>query len=404
MRKRLYEKDENTNCILEANKNVNMATGSSSHSLPQGAIKGVKTGDSQRLREIDRAVAWAFQQAKELSPGTITRRWVATVLKRSESWVRDNWRRNPYFLDDEEKEQRALSQEAKEVIRGILSRPKKKSVVKIIDDLEKMRGKKRSYGTVYRFLKEEKARAFHIITAPKINAKSAINRLDFCDLLSDWDENDFLHLAPSDEFFVYAERKANHQNDRIWAYSLDDINNEDRIREKSKYPTCIGIFIVFTAKRMTWVIKEKGQSWSSKYFQDEVLADVVIPFLRDRRNVIDKNEVTFLHDKAPCMKAIRTQQLLRQNEIDFFDNTQWPGSSPDLNVAENLGAIMKDRVEDALQVFSEVERSKPEILMNSLNDVLQEMSDDTELFEKLLRSYPDRLRAVREAKGWHTRY
>ena len=203
---------------------------------------------------------------------------------------------------------------------------------------------------------------------------------------------------------MYAERKANHQNDRIWAYSLDDINNEDRIREKSKYPTCIGIFIVFTAKRMTWVIKEKGQSWSSKYFQDEVLADVVIPFLRDRRNVIDKNEVTFLHDKMPCLKAIRTQQLLRQNDIDFFDNTQWPGSSPDLNVAENLGAIMKDRVEDALQVFSEVERSKPEILMNSLNDVLQEMSDDTELFEKLLRSYPDRLRAVREAKGWHTRY
>ena len=65
---------------------------------------------------------------------------------------------------------------------------------------------------------------------------------------------------------------------------------------------------------------------------------------------------------------------------------------------------MKDRVEDALKVFSEVERSKPEILMNSLNDVLQEMSDDTELFEKLLRSYLDRLRAVREAKGWHTRY
>ena len=100
-----------------------MATGSSSQSLSQGAIKVVKTGDSHRLGEIDRAVAWAFQQAKELSPGTITRRWVATVLKRSEPWVRDNLKRNPYFLDDEEKEQGALSQEAKEVIRGILSRP-----------------------------------------------------------------------------------------------------------------------------------------------------------------------------------------------------------------------------------------------------------------------------------------
>ena len=28
-------------------------------------------------------------------------------------------------------------------------------------------------------------------------------------------------------------------------------------------------------------------------------------------------------------------------EFDFFDNSQWPGSSPDLNATENLGAILK---------------------------------------------------------------
>ena len=173
-----------------------------------------------------------------------------------------------------------------------------------------------------------------------------------------WDENDFLHLAPSDEFFVYAERKANFQNDRIWAYSLEDIFTEDRVRQKTKYPTCIGIFLVFTCKRMTWVIKEKGENWDGEYFRNKVLSDVVIPFLQNRRNVIDVDDVTFLHDKAPCMKAIATQQLLQANSVDFFDNSQWPGSSPDLNVAENLGAIMKDRTEKALEAFPEGEDPK----------------------------------------------
>ena len=145
----------------------------------------------------------------------------------------------------------------------MLARPKKKSVRAMMKDLEKTREKKHSYGTVYNFLRAEKARAFHIVSKPKISAKSAENRLHFCDFLRDWDENDFMHLAPSDEFFVYAERKANFQNDRIWAYSLEDIALEDRIRGKSKYPTCIGIFIIFTARRMTWLIKEKGESWAT---------------------------------------------------------------------------------------------------------------------------------------------
>ena len=105
------------------------------------------------------------------------------------------------------------------------------------------------------------------------------------------------------------------------------------------------------------------------------------------------------------MKAIATQQLLRVNSIDFFDNSLWPGSSPDLNVTENIGAIMKDRVEEGLEAFEVAERSKPAaILRQTLTTVLEELSDDTELFEKLLKSYPRRLQAVKAAKGWHTDY
>lgn len=69
-------------------------------------------------------------------------------------------------------------------------------------------------------------------------------------------EEDFLLLAPADEFFVWLIRRPNYQNDRIWAKSIDDIEEDERYREMVKNQTCIGIFVMFTAKRLLWVIKD----------------------------------------------------------------------------------------------------------------------------------------------------
>ncbi|CAF1548433.1 unnamed protein product, partial [Rotaria sp. Silwood1] len=53
------------------------------------------------------------------------------------------------------------------------------------------------------------------------------DRLWLCDWLKDWTEEDFLHLAPSDEFYVWTVRKPNYQNDRIWAKSVEDIEDDE---------------------------------------------------------------------------------------------------------------------------------------------------------------------------------
>ena len=86
-------------------------------------------------------------------------------------------------------------------------------------------------------------------------------------------------------------------------------------------------------------VKEKGT-----YFKDEIFVETVIPFSKNPQNVLNVKETTILHDKAPCMKKIATHQLVRSNSINFFDNNQWPGYAPHLNVCENREAIMKDRV------------------------------------------------------------
>jgi len=48
---------------------------------------------------------------------------------------------------------------------------------------------------------------------------------------------------------------------------------------------------------------------TGEYFRNTILTDNV---LRGEDNVQDVQEVCFLHDKAPCFKALATQELLRQ--------------------------------------------------------------------------------------------
>lgn len=49
--------------------------------------------------------------------------------------------------------------------------------------------------------------------------------------------------------------------------------------------------------------------------------------------------------KVPCFKALETQELLRNGGINFFSPSKFLRSSPELNVCESIGGILKDPVE-----------------------------------------------------------
>ncbi|CAF2818222.1 unnamed protein product [Rotaria sp. Silwood2] len=147
-----------------------------------------------------------------------------------------------------------------------------------------------------------------------------------------------------------------------------------------KNKACIGIFVIFTAKKLPWVIKDKGEFWTGQYFRGTILAENVIPFLKNEENVIDSNQVIFVHNKASCMQANQTQHLLRNNDVKFWGNDIWPGNSPDLNVAEHIGTIVKDEVEK--KMLSDIEHSRylEETLMMHISDVLTNMENDSDFF------------------------
>ena len=99
---------------------------------------------------------------------------------------------------------------------------------------------------------------------------------------------------------------------------VDDIEDDERYREMVRNQTCIGIFVIFTAKRLYWVIKDKGECWTGQHFRDIILIEHVFPFLQNEENVIDPDEVIFVYDKVPCMGTYPPQHLLHDNDVKFW--------------------------------------------------------------------------------------
>ncbi|CAF0795877.1 unnamed protein product [Rotaria sordida] len=364
------------------------------------------TYDIEEQRVIDRIRCIAFREARDAGATFIDRNWIADKVHRSIRFITDWWQKSydQCFADYSNAGRKLkLSQASQDIIREASGRQGKScSVV-----AKKIAEKQKEYvtrRTINNYRHREGLKPFHVIPQPLKSETHISDRLWLCDWLKDWTEEDFLHLAPSDEFYVWVVRRPNYQNDRVWAKSVDDIEEDEHYREMVKNQPCIGIFVIFTAKRLHWVIKDKGESWTGQYFRDIILTEHVLPFLKNEENVIDPDEVIFIHDKAPCMRAYPTQHLLQDNDIKFWGNHIWPGNSPDLNVAEHIGTIIKDEVEKKMLSETRDSRYLEETLKMHLSDVLTNMETDSDLFETVLCSYPSRLRAVKNANGRHTDY
>jgi hypothetical protein len=99
-------------------------------------------------------------------------------------------------------------------------------------------------------------------------------------------------------------------------------------------------------------------------------------------------------DNDPKHTSKATKAWLKENHIQTLD---WPPSSPDMNIIENLWAYLDDRI-----------RAHPNKLSNSteLWKVLQEewKNISPEYVKKLYESLPRRVKEVCNTKGGNTKY
>jgi len=280
------------------------------------------TYDNEQQRIADRIKCVAFREARDGGAAFITRQWIADKIHRSTRFVTQWWEKayDECFADYSECGRNLkLSQDSQNIILNASGKQKKSSSV-VAREIAARQKEYVTRSTIDNYRHRMGLKAFHVIQKPLKTETHISDRLWLCDWLKNWTQEDFLHLAPADEFFVWSIRKPNYQNDRIWAKSIEDIEEDKKYREMVQNQACIGIFIIFTAKKLLWEIKDKGESWTGQYFRDTILVQHVFPFLKNEENVIDVDDVTFVHDKAPCMKANMTQHLIQDNDINFWGN------------------------------------------------------------------------------------
>ena len=133
---------------------------------------------------------------------------------------------------------------------------------------------------------------------------------------------------------------------------------------------------------------EPGVKIDKKYYQDAILERELLPWIK--RHYKNKPYV-FTQDSAPAHLAKTTQEWCKVNLHSFVTVKEWPASSPDLNPMD-------------YSVWSYLESkacAKPHSSLAALKrSLVKEWAKiDTNYLCAVVDAFPDRLKAVIQAKG-----
>lgn len=236
-----------------------------------------------------------------------------------------------------------------------------------------------------RLLKDFNLPARRPAKKPMITRKQLRNRIAFCKSLKDKPAEWWDRVMFSDE--------STFQQVRGTGYNYVRRPSGERLNPKYtlktvKHPPSVMVWGAITAKGRCGIkIFDKGV---------KVNAAIYISVLDQKlkNHMVLSGATLFQQDSAPCHTAKVVKKWFRDNDVETLDN--WPSNSPDLNVIENCWNLMKKKVaahhptseDDLRQILREV--------------WVREITPD--YCKTLVRSMPDRIKAVLANKGYPTKY
>ena len=121
----------------------------------------------------------------------------------------------------------------------------------------------------------------------------------------------------------------------------------------------------------------------------DVLETFLIPTIEEQ---FGEEDIIFQQDLAPAHAAKSTKDWFAEKQLEVL---AWPANSPDLNVIENLWAIVKRKI-----------RVRKPTTLDQLKQNIASAWEavSAETCDKLVKSMPRRLQAVIQAKGAATKY
>ena len=104
------------------------------------------------------------------------------------------------------------------------------------------------------------------------------------------------------------------------------------------------------------------------------------------------------------MKTNAAQHLLEGKDVNFWGKLIWSSNNHDINPAENIDAINKNRIEELMASEDRQNRYNYDILKTNLENTLNYLENDRDLFIDLLYSMRKRFDAIKVGEGGHTNF
>lgn len=250
-------------------------------------------------------------------------------------------------------------------------------------------GKLVSKWTVQRALHSTGFRAIEKKKKPLLSKKNIKARLEFVKRYEKWTTDDWSRVIWSDETKI--NRYCTDGRQWNWKREGEKMNVKDFIQTVKHGGGNVKVWGCMTVHGTGSLRKIDG------IMRKETYLDILKTNLTDtiENMPVPENEIVFQHDNDPKHTAKIVKDWLHKQD---FQVLQWPAQSPDLNPIENLWSHLKR----ALLNNYDSPPSSVKILWERIQEQWDEMSPD--YCEKLIRSMPRRLEAVKKAKGLWTKY
>ena len=113
---------------------------------------------------------------------------------------------------------------------------------------------------------------------------------------------------------------------------------------------------------------------------------------KDAKN-LTKEDIIFQDDNAPCHRHKKVNEWFIKNQILRME---WPAQSPIINPIENIWHYFKMKIRNRLP------KSKAELI--SIAKEVWQYNMCPQLIENLIKSMPNRMKKIIEARGGHINY
>jgi transposase len=321
-------------------------------------------------------------------------RQIAAKLGLSRQGIRDFYKRYEAIGSPANKKRlgrpRVLNERDKRRLRSILKSDRRQTLRDITNETNSSITKARpvSERTVQRYVHEIGYYARAGVRKPFVNEKNRKKRLAF--VKEHWKKpNDYWkNWVMSDEsrFTIWGSDGPA----TVWRLPHEKFDVGCMIPTTKHGGKGIMVWSCFCWKRLGPLVLVEGNMDSAKY--QTILQQHLLPFLEDLRK--SGYEPVFQEDNAPCHVS---QSSCAWKEKHGIRTVAWPPYSPDINPIEHLWDELERRIRKRSGAFSNT---------NSLFEVAQEewCSIEPEVWRKLILSMQRRLAAVKEAKGYPSKY